>query len=43
MKKILEKEIKNNMQISGKLLGVHNSELLTENQIVAWVKDYYNN
>ena len=41
MKKILEKEIKNNMQISNKLVGVSNSKLLTENQMVAWVKDYY--
>jgi len=43
MKKLLENQIRNNMQFSRKLLGVHNSELLTENQIIAWVKDYYNN
>jgi hypothetical protein len=43
MKKLLEKEIRNNMRFSSKLLGVHNSDLLTENQMVAWVKDYYNN
>ncbi|UMB61386.1 hypothetical protein MHL31_04075 [Lutibacter sp. A80] len=43
MKKLLEKEIRNNMQFSRKLLGVHNSDILTENQIIAWVKDYYDN
>ena len=42
MKKMFAKEIRNNMQFSGKLLGVHNSDILTENQIIAWVKDYYN-
>ena len=42
MKKLLEKEIRSNMQFSKKLLGVHNSELLTENQMVAWVNNYYN-
>ncbi|UMB54820.1 hypothetical protein MKD41_04950 [Lutibacter sp. A64] len=42
MKKLLEKEIRNNIQFSRKLLGVHNSDILTENQIIAWVKDYYN-
>ena len=41
MKRILEKEIKNNMLISNKLVGVSNSALLTENQMVAWVKDFY--
>jgi len=41
MKKLFEKEIKRNMQFSGKLLGVHNSELLTDNQMIAWVKNYY--
>tara|TARA_R110001583_G_scaffold26142_2_gene94325 strand:- start:13177 stop:13587 length:411 start_codon:yes stop_codon:yes gene_type:complete len=41
MKKLLGKEIKNNMQFSKKLLGVHNSESLTENQMIAWVNDYY--
>lgn len=43
MKKLLKKEIKSNIQLSKKLLGVHNSELLTENQMIAWVKDYYTN
>lgn len=43
MKKLLEKEIRNNMQISKKLLGVHNSDILTENQMIAWVNNYYNN
>jgi len=41
MKKILEKEIKGNMQIADKLSGVSNSEHITENQMVAWVKDFY--
>lgn len=41
MKKILEKEIKGNMQIADKLSGVSNSEHMTENQMVAWVKDFY--
>lgn len=41
MKNLFEKEIKKNMQLSNKLLGVFNSKLLTENQMVAWVKDYY--
>ena len=42
MKKLFAKEIRNNMQFSAKLVGVHNSELLTENQMVAWVNNYYN-
>ncbi|NOR27753.1 MAG: hypothetical protein GQ540_04390 [Lutibacter sp.] len=42
MKNIFEKEIKNNMQLAKKLKGVSNSKLLTENQMVAWVKDFYN-
>lgn len=41
MKKILKKEIKNNMLLAPKLLGVFKSEQLSENQMVAWVKDYY--
>ncbi|MBI9041705.1 hypothetical protein [Lutibacter sp.] len=41
MKKILKKEIKNNMLLAPKLLGVFKSEQLTENQMIAWVKDYY--
>lgn len=41
MKKILEKEIKGNMQIADKLSGVSNSEHMTENQMVAWVKDFF--
>lgn len=41
MKKLFEKEIIRNMQFSGKLLGVHNAELLTDNQMIAWVKNYY--
>lgn len=42
MKILFEKEIKNNMQIADKLMGVYSSDNLTENQIVAWVKDFYN-
>jgi len=42
MKKVFEKEIKGNMQVSNKLVGVYNSDLMTENQMVAWVKKYYN-
>jgi hypothetical protein len=41
MKKLFEKEIKHNMQLTYKLAGVFNSKLLTENQMVAWVKDFY--
>lgn len=41
MKKLLEKEIKNNMQLSHKIVGIANSDLLTENQMVAWVKNFY--
>ena len=41
MKNLFEKEIKSNMQIANKLAGVFNSDLLTENQTVAWVKDFY--
>ena len=41
MKNIFEKELKNNMQLANKLVGVSNSKLLTENQMVAWVKDFY--
>ena len=41
MKKIFEKEIKKNIQIADKLVGVSNAESLTDNQMVAWVKDYY--
>ena len=41
MKNIFEKELKNNMQLANKLTGVYNSKLLTENQMVAWVKDFY--
>jgi len=41
MKNIFEKEIRNNMQLSHKLSGVSSIKYLTENQIVAWVKDYF--
>ena len=42
MKKLLNKEIKNNLLIANKLLGVFKATQLTENQMIAWVKDYYN-
>jgi len=41
MKNIFEKELLKNMQLKNKLNGVYNSKLLTENQMVAWVKDFY--
>jgi stalled ribosome rescue protein Dom34 len=41
MKNIFEKELKNNMQLAHKLTAVSTSKLLTENQMVAWVKDFY--
>ena len=41
MKKILEKEIKSNIQLSTKLAAVKNSTLLTENQMIAWVKEFF--
>ena len=41
MKTIFEKELKKNMQLGTKLVGVFNAKLLTENQMVAWVKDFY--
>ncbi|MFD1294625.1 hypothetical protein ACFQ5N_12340 [Lutibacter holmesii] len=41
MKNLFEKELKNNMQFASKLVGVHSSDLLTENQTIAWVKDFY--
>ena len=41
MKNIFEKELKNNMQLAKKLVGVSSSKLLTENQMVAWVKKFY--
>lgn len=42
MKKMLEREINNNVLLSKKLKGTFNSKALTENQKVAWVKDYFN-
>ena len=41
MKNIFKKEIHTNMLLTNKLVGVFNAEPLTENQMVAWVKDYY--
>lgn len=41
MKNEFAKEIKNTMRLKNKLIGVANSDSLTENQMVAWVKNYY--
>ena len=41
MKTIFEKEIKNNLNLIGKLSGVFDADSMTENQMVAWVKDFY--
>lgn len=41
MKTIFEKEIKNNLNHIDKLAGVFDADSLTENQISAWVKDFY--
>ena len=41
MKTIFEKEIKNNLNLIGKLSGVFDADTLTENQITTWVKDFY--
>ena len=43
MKKIFKKEIQNNMLLAPKLKGVFKSEQLSENQMVAWVTNYYKN
>ena len=43
MKTIFEKEIKNNLNLIGKLVGVFDADSMTENQMVAWVKDFYKN
>ena len=42
MKTLFEKEIKNNLNLIGKLKGVFDADSMTENQMVAWVKDFYN-
>ena len=42
MKNLLAKEINSNLQLSHKLAGIASSDLLTENQMVAWVKKFYN-
>lgn len=41
MKIELEKQIKENQPLAKKLLDVVNADSMTENQIIAWVKDYY--
>lgn len=42
MKNMLKKEINNNIQLSKKLVGTFNSEAITKNQMVAWVKNQFN-
>lgn len=41
MKTVFEKEIKNNLNLIAKLSGVFDADSMTENQMVAWVKDFY--
>lgn len=41
MKTELRKAIHDNRQVSSKLLGVEPADEMTENQMVAWVKDYF--
>lgn len=41
LKTIFEKEIKNDLNLIGKLVGVFDADAMTENQILAWVKDFY--
>lgn len=41
MKIELEKQIKENQPLAKKLLEVVSADRMTENQIIAWVKDYY--
>lgn len=41
MKTVFEKEIKNNLNLIAKLEGVFDADSMTENQMVAWVKDFY--
>lgn len=41
MKTIFEKEIKNDLNLIGKLMGIFDADSMTENQMVAWVKDFY--
>ena len=43
MKTVFEKEIKNNLNLIGKLMGVFDAASMTENQMVAWVEDFYKN
>ena len=43
MKTIFEKEIKNNLNAIHKLVGVFDADSMTENQVVAWVKNFYKN
>lgn len=41
MKNNLKKELMKNHTLSDKIAGVESAEAMTENQMVAWVRDYY--
>jgi hypothetical protein len=41
MKYNLGKEIQKNRKLSGKMDGVETADSMTENQLVAWIKDFY--
>lgn len=41
MKYNLGKEIQKNSKLSGKMDGVETADSMTENQMVAWIKDFY--
>lgn len=43
MKKELEKQILNDITLSSKLKAVVSADSMTENQVVAWVKNFYSN
>lgn len=43
MKIHLEKEIRANKELSDKLVGVEAAERMSENQLFAWMIDYYKN
>ena len=42
MKKKLKKALNSNNQFSSRIINIENSDLITDNQMVAWVKDYFN-
>lgn len=43
MKFQLEKEVKERKALKGKLDGVETADSMTDNQLVAWVRDFYSN